>query len=437
MFTINADDYKLGTLHVGGDGNIYRVVEGQGDDKTMWQLEETRVLTDTIATVMADKKMTVTEKINALTELPEGVGCNFFGSCQYYSAWQVYYLCHLAERYPALKLAELGFDCDLGDVPDGGLAAKLQQFREDDMKIMFDGSEEQNVRVCIDNRWMIWFGVGCPDEAHPLELCKQDDNAVVWLPTNLDELSKEDCKRVRKFQKRKFRRLIDWLENVKTEEVITDVGEFEVLRATISKKVIKVIKRRIRWKCPMLPYYPRSKKDDKKLYKALAKAAKKLNKGTKKCKKEGERLRKKAHEKYGLGPKQIAWDKLKVPEVTDPMRSYTSFYIPIEAAPTATAKLQLKRVAKQKAKWQAELDAITTPRDWICWLMKHSDMWTGIPKVFQALYPNATIKAPDAKSPGGWLLNDWSANYSIGLQCYILRNGGHVESDADFECSNS
>jgi hypothetical protein len=425
MFSINAYDYKLGTLHIGGDGNIYRcskTIRGQGH---WWELQETRDLNELITRVMADEQMTPEEKINALTEVPENVGTNFFGSCQYYSAWQIYYLCHLAQEYDELDISQLGLDCDIGGPASANhFETQLQLFREADLETMFPGDEEENVEIAMDNKWGLWFTVGCPESAHPVELVKSD---AVWLTTDLATLLKEDRKRVRKYQKKKLKRVLQWLQNINSEEVLTDLGGVELIRAKIPKKVIKVIKRRVSWKHPELPYNLRSSKDDKKFDKLLRKAAKGDQTRAKK-------LRKKAHRKYGLN---IAWDKLKFPKVTDPTRSIQYFSIPIEAVPTGVAKVHRDQLAARKAKWKAGLDKIKSARDWLLWLMRHNDMWTGIPKVFSALLPNATVNAPVARSPNNFLANDWSTNYCIGMMCYMLKYGGHIKADEDLECDNS
>jgi hypothetical protein len=206
-----------------------------------------------------------------------------------------------------------------------------------------------------------------------------------------------------------------------------------VIRAEIPQHIIKIIKRRLQWKKPLIPFELRSEKDTKKWDKMAVKQRKLQRKGkTKKAKK----IRRKMDAKYGYGEERIVWDRLE-PRVTDPTTHITYWSIPIEAAPAEVAKQQRSRVAARKAQHSAELNSISSPRDWILFNMRHSDMWTGIPSVFKAIYPNSTVKAPSARSPGEPLANDWSNNYAIGLMCYMLKCGGHVDQDADFECANS
>jgi hypothetical protein len=83
MFTIKADKYQEGTYHVGRNGNLYSSQSGK------WVVREERDLTKLIELTLNNATLSSSEKINRITELPSHVGCNFFGSCQYYSAWQV------------------------------------------------------------------------------------------------------------------------------------------------------------------------------------------------------------------------------------------------------------------------------------------------------------------------------------------------------------
>ena len=73
----------------------------------------------------------------------------------------------------------------------------------------------------------------------------------------------------------------------------------------------------------------------------------------------------------------------------------------------------------------------------IKYFMDSSDMWCAIPRVFKMIYNKEIqpITAPTIKSDH--ILNDWSDNYRLGIQIYIMVKNGIVKYVNDFYCPNT
>lgn len=73
----------------------------------------------------------------------------------------------------------------------------------------------------------------------------------------------------------------------------------------------------------------------------------------------------------------------------------------------------------------------------IKYFMQSGDMWCNIPKIFKTIYPKniECANAPTIKN--GRLMNDWSDNYRLGAQIYIMIKNNIVRYVTDFYCPNT
>ena len=381
---------------IGPDGNIWKL----GSKETSNWGDEPDEITN-IKQKLVDKQKPLNEKIDELTTAPDGVGSHFWGSCQYYSIWQMYHTLHLLRIYEYLDenkgSSELGVTWKLGDMSTTKQVGEIfAEQKTEEIKWIRECYGEDYISIGMNQRWDVWF-----EDFKDYNMCI-DEKISVKLPyaAMYPKLSKTARKRLLRIQKTKLTRVEKWLDGIEGDSSkLSD--EYKEIFTEVSSKVYLKNK-----------YISRVQKKDGN-YRSKAKQ-KKI-----KC-------------------KHILWKEFE-PGYVQNDGCFCSMGVPIECAPKHVQQALKKKQEAEIIEQTQVVCKIKTPLHFMKYLLIRSDMWCVIPKIFKMFWPNSEINVVDSKSPkdyGSNLMNDWSENYRIGVMCFILKDT-LISLDNDFYCGNT
>ncbi|XWV25229.1 putative ORFan [Tupanvirus deep ocean] len=138
---------------------------------------------------------------------------------------------------------------------------------------------------------------------------------------------------------------------------------------------------------------------------------------------------------YVFDENQIMWDHDDL--IDNDASSMTIFEVPVTALNNQQQLDFYRESHKKTIKKITDLVSINDFETAIKYFMDGGDMWTNIPAIFEMIYDKEIncVDAPTIK--GKFIMNDWSENYKIGAQIYVMVKNGIVKYVNNFYCPNT
>lgn len=384
---------------LGVDGCVYEIVYGECNKLFSYDGWETYVKKNN--ELFFNGEISLDQFVDAISNIDvykrisgydKPIDHHFFGSCQYHSVYQMYFLLQVLSNY-GLKTTSIIHSEANDFVPSKNYREHLINYIIAHETAMLSYHDEPYISFgwyqdkIIENPWSFRFQADVEDFSSDSSDSENNKEPVYYYaPFPLDEVSPE--------HQEIFNRKVEEYKKV----FISELKIFG-MPVNVQEKVVN-----------------RFFEDTEVKHKKPAVEIKHFS-------------------EHHFDENSIMWDHDDL--VGCDKSSMKHFSIPYEYVPDNYKLKHLERTHKYVMERIKSLLKIKDSRSAVKFYLEHGTMWRCIPRIFNEVYDRELTcpSAPTIKSKT--LMNDWSDNYRIGAMIFVMVKNGIVPYANDFYCPNT